>query len=250
MMPVQHTVLIIDDNPLVRESFRDLLEAEAFSVAEASNGAEAILWFQRGTADMILLDLKMPVMDGRSFLEYRLRQTGMRRIPVLVVSSAPDDPGVRPVMLRLGADRLLQKPVRREELLHAMQGVLARPDTSAIPPPTEAQDNGVRQDARLSFNVPIRVRTHSSLGATGMLRDLSAGGLGVYLSRRLEPRETITVSLDVEGRSLALTGFVQWAAEDRTAMGFRHGIRFTEKQEDTFPLYTYSFFREHSGAPN
>jgi hypothetical protein len=54
------------------------------------------------------------------------------------------------------------------------------------------------------------------------------------------------VSLDIEGRSVALVGFVHRAAANLTTMGYHHGIRFIEKQENSFPLYTYSFFREHS----
>ena len=90
----------------------------------------------------------------------------------------------------------------------------------------------------------------SSLEASGRLCDISAGGLGAYLPHRLSDGETITVSLDIKGHCLALTGFVQWAAEMPTAGGCRHGIRFAERQEDSFPLYTYSFYRDPSESPN
>ncbi len=72
MMRVKHTVIIVDDNRLIRETYCDLFHAEDFVVVEATNGAEALLWLQRRKAHLILLDLEMPVMDGRSFLEYRL----------------------------------------------------------------------------------------------------------------------------------------------------------------------------------
>ncbi len=249
-MQTPPTVIIIDDNPLVRESYRDLLEAEGFSVVGASNGAEAVLWFHRRRADVVLLDLEMPVMDGRSFLEYRMRQAKIREIPVVVVSSWHDEPRTRETLLRLGADRLLQKPAQREELLATMRELLAKPRVSEVPPSRDAEESTGRQDGRVSFTLPIRVRTLHSFEATGKLCDLSAGGLGAYLPHRLTEGETITVSLDIEGRSLALTGFVQWAAENHTSMGCRHGIRFAERQKDSFPLYTYSFFREHSGFSN
>jgi len=241
---IKRTILIIDDDPLARESYRELLETEGFPVAEASNGAEAILWLQRRTADLILLDLKMPVMDGRSFLEYRLRDATVRDVPVLVVSSWLDDPGIRQILERLGADQLLQKPARREEIVTAIREGLLKPVPTPAGRPEAEEING-RQDPRVAFAVPIRARTGSSNGVTGTLRDLSAGGLGVYLSRQLEPSEAITVSLDIQGHSLALNGYVQWAAEGRTVIGFPHGIRFAERQEASFPLYAYSFFREH-----
>ncbi len=249
-MQTPPTVMIIDDNPLVQESYQALLEAEGFSVVGASNGAEAVLWFQRGRVDLVLLDLNMPVMDGRTFLEYRVRQAKIREVPVLVVSSWLDEPGTRETLLRLGADRLLQKPARREELLGTMRELLAKPRASEVPPSRDAEESTGRQDGRVSFTLPIRVRTVHSFEAAGRLCDLSAGGLGAYLPHRLTEGERITVSLDIEGRSLALTGFVQWAAENETDMGCRHGIRFAEKQEHSFPLYTYSFFREHTDASN
>ncbi len=112
-MKARQTILIIDDNRLVRETYRDLFEAQGFAVAEATNGAEALLWLQRRKADLILLDLEMPVMDGRSFLEYRFVHRNIRDIPVLVVSSRLDKPRLRQSLLYLGADRLYQRDERK-----------------------------------------------------------------------------------------------------------------------------------------
>ncbi len=244
------TIMIIDDDPLTRESYQALLEAEGFSAVGARNGAEAILWLESRTAAMILLDLKMPVMDGRSFLEHRARQAKIREVPVLVVSGWLDEAETRETLLQLGADRLLWKPVDQEDLLGTVREILAKRSASDAPPPQEAQKSRRRQDSRVAFTLPIRVRTGSSLEASGRLCDISAGGLGAYLPRCLSDEETITVSLDIKGHSLALTGFVQWTAENPTGIGCRHGIRFAERQEDSFPLYTYSFYRDHSESPN
>ena len=247
-MQTQHTLMIIDDNLLFREQYRDLLEAEGFSVVEARNGAEGLIWLLGETADVIVLDIEMPVMDGRSFLEYRLRHAKIREIPVVVVSSRLDDAGLRRTLLRLRADRLLQQPLNREDLLGTVRGLLARPRVPVIPSSVKARDVGAREDGRLTFTVPIRVRTCSSGETSGMLRDLSTRGLGAYLPRRLHEWEPITISLTLEGRSLALTGYVQWFTESRTIMSYRYGIQFTEGQHDSFPLHAYLFFREHSAA--
>ncbi|MFQ5961782.1 MAG: response regulator, partial [Candidatus Methylomirabilales bacterium] len=244
----QHTLMIVDDNRLIRETYRDLFQAEDFVVVEATNGAEALLWLQRKKAQLILLDLEMPVMDGRSFLEYRLAHAKIRKIPVLVVTSRPDDATLRQSLLNLGADRLLQKPVHLEKLVSAVREMLMTPRILKVWSPLEAPEASGRQDARVTFTVPIRVRSGAFVETRGRLRDLSAGGLGAYLPQRLPHGNTITVSLDIEGRSLALMGFVHWADASLTTMGYHHGIRFFEKQENSFPLYTYSFFREHSGV--
>ena len=247
-MRTQHTLMIVDDNHSVREMYRDVFEAEDFFVVEATNGAEALLWLDRGKLDLIILDLEMPVMDGRSFLEYRLAHAHIREIPVLVVSSGLDDARLRQSLLNLGADRLLQKPVHLQDLVGAVQEILTTPRIPKVWSSMEAADASGRQDARVAFTVPIRVHTGSFVETSGRLRDLSASGLGAYLPHRLPHGKTITVSLDIEGRSLALMGSVQWTAEDRNGTGYRHGIRFTKKQDDRFPLYTYSFFCTPSEA--
>ncbi len=242
--------MVIDDHPGVREHYRNLLEANGFCVVEACNGAEALIWFLKETADLIILDLRMPVLDGRSFLEYRSRLAKIREVPVLVVSSWMEDSGLCQSLLRLGADRLLQKPLRREDLLGAVQEALERPHPLAPPPRETAPEAARRQGARVAFTVPIRIRATSGADMSGRLHDLSAGGLGAHLPDRLLHGEPITVTLDAKGGSLALPGFIQWADEKRTDLGYRHGIRFSERQEETFPLYAYSFFHESSPAPS
>ncbi len=250
IMQVRRTVLIVDDNRFIREGYRALLELEGLSVMEASNGAEALMWCLRETAAIILLDLEMPILDGWSFLECRLRQPSIREIPVLVMTSRPDTSALREDLHRLRADRMLQKPVLRDELISAVRELLARPIIPVAPPSGEAPKVSKRRDPRLVFSVPIRVRMHSSRDTSGRLRDLSAGGLGAYLPRPLTKGETVTISFDIEGRSLALMGWVKWAGDSVTVGGYRHGIRFTDRQQDSFPLNAYSFFREQSEALN
>ncbi len=245
-----HTIMIVDDDRLVRETYHDLFQAEGFAVVEATNGAEALLWLDSGLADLIILDLEMPVMDGRGFLEYRLTHPKIREIPVLLASSGLDDAGLRKALLELGADRLLQKPVRLKKLVDAVRETLTSvPRTSDLSAPMEAPEATTRRDARLVFSIPIRIRSGSLTEISGNLRDLSAGGLGAYLLQQLSQGETITVTFDIEGRSLTLTGSVQWTGESDATMGYPHGVRFTKKQDNSFPLYTYSFFAEHSEPP-
>jgi hypothetical protein len=178
-----------------------------------------------------------------SFFSISICPSWIRRVPVLVLSSGLDEAGLRQTLLGLRADRLLQKPIRREELLGAMQEVLATPYAPDLPRPVETQEAGWRLDPRVAFTVPIRIRTGSSQETLGRLCDLSAGGLGAYLPHRLARGETITVSLDIKGRSLALRGFVKWAGDILTAIGYRYGVCFIERQDASFPLYAYSFFR-------
>jgi CheY-like chemotaxis protein len=248
-MQARQSVLIIDDDSVIRRSCRDIFEANGFSAVEASNGAEALLWLLRESTDLILLDLEMPAMDGRGFLEYRLWHAKIRAIPVLVMVSESDTVGLRQVLLRLGADRLLEKPLRREDILGTVRELLAKPWIPTVQPPMEVRDPRERKDARLTFTAAIRVRMPSFLDIPGSLCDLSAGGVGVYLYRRLRHGDAITVRLHLERGSVALSGLVQWAGQTPTARGYRHGIRFLDRQENVFPLHVYSFFRQRPEAP-
>ncbi|MFQ5804026.1 MAG: response regulator, partial [Candidatus Methylomirabilales bacterium] len=246
-MQNHHMVMIIEDNSRVRAEYRDLLEGEGFSVVEACDGAEGLIWLLGETADVIVLDLDVPVVDGRSFLEYRLRDVKISDIPVVVVSSRPDDAGLSRTLLRLGADRLLHQPFSREDFLGTVRGLLAKSRTPVVPPVAKVWP-GARKDVRLAFNIPIRMRACSSGDTWGTLQDLSAGGVGAYVPRRLHEWESITITVPLEGRSLALKGYVQWFTESRTMMSYRYGIQFTERQSDSFPLHAYLFFREHAAA--
>jgi DNA-binding response OmpR family regulator len=245
-MEASPTVLIIDDDRQAREFYRDLLEAEGFVVAGAGNGAEGLLWLRRQRAEIILLDLDMPVMDGRAFLEYRARDIGIREIPVLMVCSQLDDPGLRQAIVELGAD-LLEQPVGGEQVVRTMREILARPRAREGRGLMEIQEARGRQDPRVAFALPIRIRTANSSETSGRLYDLSASGLGAYLPRRLAPGDTVTVSLNINGRSLALAGLVRWARDTVTSTEYRYGIRFLERQDDSFPLHAYSFFRGQPG---
>ncbi len=245
----QRTALIVDDNDLIRGVYRAFLEAEGFAVVEASNGTDALLWLQSTTPDFILLDLDMPVMDGRSFLEYRLCQARIRQIPVLVVSGRLGSAALHQAVGRLGADRLLYKPVPREVLIRAVLELPAKPILPDLPPPDGGPEDSGRKDARVTFTVPLLVLTRASGNVPGNLHDLSAGGLGATLAHLLPQGEHITVRFDVKGCSLSLAGCVQWAEKSRTVLGYYHGIRFAVRQEETFALNAYAFFHDHAKGP-
>lgn len=86
----RHVALVVDDDPDLRASFRELLEELGQDVEEAANGQEAFnfLVFNPTTkVDLILLDLQMPVMDGWQFLTLVKSYIRLSKIPVVVASS-------------------------------------------------------------------------------------------------------------------------------------------------------------------
>jgi CheY-like chemotaxis protein len=108
------TVLVIEDDPDMRDLERTVLECGGYEVKMAGNGVEALRSLQRATPCVILLDLMMPVMDGLSFLKERRRQGAAPATPVICVSAA--GPDLVTEALRLGAAECVHKPADLNEL--------------------------------------------------------------------------------------------------------------------------------------
>ena len=124
-MPVR--VLVVDDEPPIRELMRLVLEEEGYEVATASNGQDALDRVQAFAPDVILLDMSMPVMDGRAFAQaYRDRGAPPPLAPIIVVTAA-GDAATRAVQLR--AAGFLAKPFDIELLAARVAAVAeaARP---------------------------------------------------------------------------------------------------------------------------
>ena len=108
-------IVIIEDDADLRETMKELLEIEGFSVATAENGQEGMkLIEQNGKPCLILLDMMMPVMNGWEFLDaiQRERQALLAEIRVAVVSAAAD---MTEVKQRYGCS-VLRKPVNVDQL--------------------------------------------------------------------------------------------------------------------------------------
>jgi CheY-like chemotaxis protein len=105
-------VLIVDDEPAIRHAVEAVLVDEGFVVVTASDGAAALAALDSAKPDAILLDLRMPVMDGYAFLAaYRARPEP--RAAVIVCSTASNASGV----VGLGASGYLRKPFDIDELI-------------------------------------------------------------------------------------------------------------------------------------
>ena len=116
-------VLVVDDEPAVREALGRALTFEGFRPREAADGREAIREQSAQPADLILLDVLMPGLDGLEVCR-RLRDTG-DRTPVLMLT-ARDAVGDRVAGLEAGADDYLVKPFATEELLARIRALLRR----------------------------------------------------------------------------------------------------------------------------
>lgn len=116
------SVLIIDDDPDVRETLVDALSLEGLNVAAVENGLEALEWL-RAHLDLewlVLLDLMMPVMDGRTFLLKRAADPALATIPVLIFTAGGDCHELKRLHDIAGC---LHKTVDFQQLLAAVRAV-------------------------------------------------------------------------------------------------------------------------------
>ena len=111
----KHHVLVVEDDVEIREAMLDVLADHGYAVAGAVNGRDALEKLEKGPApSLILLDLMMPVMDGRAFREEQLRMPSLAQIPVVVVSAYHD---VAEHSRALNVEGHIKKPIMMDELL-------------------------------------------------------------------------------------------------------------------------------------
>ncbi|HEX5747277.1 MAG TPA: response regulator [Archangium sp.] len=116
------SILVVDDDPDMQDVMALTLEAGDYRVCRASNGQEALERVEECTPDLILLDMRMPVMDGWAFAAELRRRYG-HRIPIVVCTAAED---AQRRAREVGAMGCLSKPFELEEMLHLVESVLPR----------------------------------------------------------------------------------------------------------------------------
>lgn len=121
------TILVVDDDPHLREVVRYALTRQGYTVREATNGAEALRAHATAPADLWVLDIVMPEMDGIEACR-ELRRSS--RVPVVFLSSR-DEELDRVLGLELGGDDYLTKPFSTRELVARVKAVLRRSQPAA-----------------------------------------------------------------------------------------------------------------------
>lgn len=114
-----YTVLVVDNDPSIRELLRDLLYAIGFGrIEEANNGADALNFFAQSNheIDLILLDLEMPEMNGYEFLSAIRSLKNEDRFPPVIVVTAHQDQKIIKTAIDLGINGFLVKPFSRNKL--------------------------------------------------------------------------------------------------------------------------------------
>jgi len=111
-------ILLIDDDREILEIISELLEERGYSTAQATDGQEALDLLKKmpSLPLLIVLDMSMPVLNGREFLKERGRDAVILAIPVIVVSGEPV-----PATLPQGSEAYLRKPVTIDRLIGVIE---------------------------------------------------------------------------------------------------------------------------------
>jgi len=114
-------ILIVDDDDALRETLAEALEDEGFTVQTAGDGANALFTVMHSSPDVVLLDMRMPLLDGSAFVR-ELRNRGVDA-PILVMTAAED---ASSYAAEIQASGWIGKPFSLDELLPAVERLFSR----------------------------------------------------------------------------------------------------------------------------
>ena len=118
-------ILVVDDDPNMRFLLRLIFESRGYEVTEAQHGVAALIRIKNALPDLVVTDIKMPVMDGGELIKHLRSDPQTADLPILAVTAnryAQTDAA--------DADVVLDKPFRHSALLSAVQSLLAAPKLS------------------------------------------------------------------------------------------------------------------------
>ena len=220
-------ILVIDDEPMVREAVGRMLVAEGYAVDHANDGAAALALLDADPPDVILLDLMMPGMNGRQFLTV-LREDRRSDVPVVVMTAVH---GLAQRAVDLGATDVVEKPFDLDELLNKIALAVfrsrrnrVRPSTPPrhLPPPAPAPEERV-----------VVVIDHDLTALAHVDELLSRHGFTVVPVPRLTEElcrivRALGPRLIIVGTSASAAGRAGGAADVPTASEVRAGTGLTD----------------------
>ena len=174
-----HTVLVVDDEPMLRNLLSHLLHLEGYKVLEAEDGLTALDVVATEKPDLVLLDVMLPARNGLDVLGDLRRSSD---IPVILVSARAEEDD-RVAGLRLGADDYVTKPFSAAELSARVESLLRRSEMRRAP---------ATIDGRLAFEgLAIDLRTRE-VRVAGARVDMTAKEFDLLAYLAGEPREVFS----------------------------------------------------------
>ncbi len=123
-------VLIVDDDPDIREAVKIMLETQPYKLTFASNGEECLERVKENTPDLIVLDLLMPQKDGFEVIKELRAYHSYPRIPIIILTAVGKEAGDRRYELETGlsldVDDYIEKPIQPNDLIHRVEKILVK----------------------------------------------------------------------------------------------------------------------------
>ena len=123
---MKNLIMLVDDEPNLRELLRQMLELGGFDVVEAEDGLEALEKLEMVAPDVMILDVMMPNLDGVSLCKKLRAGTAFAGLPIIMVSGKTQHKAVKEG-LAAGANQYLCKPITVQELLQSVRSLLPAP---------------------------------------------------------------------------------------------------------------------------
>jgi CheY-like chemotaxis protein len=120
-------ILVVEDDPQVRKMFCKILQKKGYQVVEAREGEQALSLYRQEPADLVLLDLFMPGMEGMETLRELLTHFPAAKVIAVSGGGRIKTTGQLDIAVKLGAKRAITKPCSVEELTRAVEEVLSGP---------------------------------------------------------------------------------------------------------------------------
>ena len=149
---MQRTILVVEDEPILRDTIVYNLRAEGYDVLTAGDGATALDTAQRSRPDLVLLDVMLPVLDGLEVCRQLRQRSETTDVPILMLTARADETD-KVVGLELGADDYVTKPFSWRELRARVRALLRRaePRSNAVPA------SSLREESRILTAEEMRV---------------------------------------------------------------------------------------------
>ncbi len=113
-------VLFVEDDPMNRRVVKDMLRVVGANMEEAADAESGLRMIAEGDYNIVLMDLRMPGMDGLTAIRHLRAASGERALLPVIVVTADTAPDLREQCLQAGADEVILKPVAMGALLNAM----------------------------------------------------------------------------------------------------------------------------------
>ncbi|GBE25772.1 transcriptional regulatory protein SrrA [bacterium BMS3Bbin02] len=137
-------ILVVDDEPMVREVVTAYLERDGFEVHAEADGTKALEYLATASPDLVVLDVMLPHVDGLQILA-NLR--AVSDVPVILLTARTEEPD-RVLGLELGADDYVTKPFSPRELAARVRSVLRRSAPASTPQRLEFEDLVIDEESR------------------------------------------------------------------------------------------------------